>query len=97
MGQVWDNLQEIDLHKNFLSSIDILNQFRNLKLIKASDNYIQEINLNLQRLEDLDLHNNYITKFPLLHQLPKITKLNLNANKIEDFRVDFKPPSSLSL
>ena len=71
-GILWDSLQEIDLHKNFLSSIDVLNQFRNLKVIKASDNYITEINLNLQRLEDLDLHNNYIYKMPLLHSLPKI-------------------------
>lgn len=98
MGTIqWDSLAEINLHKNFLSSIDVLNHFRNLREIRASDNYIQEINLNLQRLEVLDLNNNYICKFPILHSLPKISRLNLNTNKIFDFRVDFKPPSSVSL
>ena len=29
--------------------------------------------------------------------MPKIQKLNLNGNKITEFRVEFKPPSSLSL
>ena len=67
LGVDWEYLVEVNLHKNFLSSIDILNSFRNIRIIKASNNYIQEINLNLQKLEDLDLQNNYITNFPLLH------------------------------
>ena len=66
-GIQWDNLMEIDLYKNYLSSIDILNQFKNLRYIRASDNYIEEISLNLQRLEELDLHNNYLNKFPLIN------------------------------
>ena len=45
----------------------------------------------------LDLHNNYVSKFPILHSLPRIQRINLNSNKISDFRVDFKPPSSLAL
>ena len=46
-GLLWESLSEIDLHKNYLSSIDVLNQFRNLKTITAADNYIEQINLNL--------------------------------------------------
>ncbi len=73
MGTIqWDSLTDINLHKNDLVSIDVLNHFRNLREIRASNNYINEINLNLQRLEILDVHNNYISKFPILHSLPKI-------------------------
>lgn len=95
---MWDNVVEINVQKNFLSSIDVLNHFSNLRFLIASDNYIHEVSLNLPKLEELDLHNNFISRFPLLNQLNKLRLLNLNSNRIEDFRgVDFKPPSSLSL
>ena len=67
LSDLWENTQEVNLSKNFLSSIDVLNQFRNLRFLIASENYIVEVSLNLPRLEKLDLKKNFIVKFPILH------------------------------
>ena len=44
------NLMKIDVSKNYLDSIDILNQLQRLKVIVASDNYIRAVNLQLPKL-----------------------------------------------
>jgi len=90
-------MQTIDVSQNYILSVDVLNQFRNVTIINASHNYIQDIALNLAKLQDLNLSNNFLTKFPLLHHLPKIKKLDLSSNKITEIKVDFKPPASTSL
>lgn len=97
LTDLWENTLEVNLSKNFLSSIDVLNQFRSLRYLTASENYIIEVSLNLPRLEKLDLRQNFIGKFPLLHQLPKLRDLDLSHNRLEDFKTDFKSPSCLSL
>lgn len=61
---------KIDISKNYLDNIDILNNYQRLKVIIASDNYIRTVNLQLPKLQDLDLRNNFIEKVPILSQMP---------------------------
>ena len=39
------NLQKVDISKNYLDNIDVLNSLKRLKVIVASDNYIRAVNL----------------------------------------------------
>jgi len=94
---LWEALLEINLHSNYLPSIDLLNQFRNLRKINASHNYIVEVNLNLQRLEHLELSNNYILRFPILNLLPKLKTIDLNSNKIQELKFDFSSQNQQNL
>jgi Leucine-rich repeat (LRR) protein len=91
LANMWENTLEISVRKNYISSIEVLNQFSNLRFLDASENYLQEVSLNLPRLEKLDLRHNFIARFPFLHQLPRLKVLSLAHNRLEDFRVDFKP------
>ena len=76
----WEGLFEVNMNKNYLSSIEQLNKFRNLKAISASNNYIYEVHLELGRLESLDLTNNYLSEVPNLTGTPKLMELNLTSN-----------------
>jgi fumarylacetoacetate (FAA) hydrolase family protein len=44
------NLQEINIQKNFLNNIDILNKMHRLRKINAGDNYLANVNLQLSKL-----------------------------------------------
>ena len=64
-GKAWSDLDEIHLNRNMLNNIDMISRFQNLRVIDASNNYIEEVALHsLQKLERLDLSNNYLKKFP---------------------------------
>jgi Leucine-rich repeat (LRR) protein len=52
-----------------VSNIDILNQYKNLETIDASNCYIEDVNFNLPKLVRLDLSNNYLRKFPILENM----------------------------
>lgn len=97
LASMWDSVLEIDVSRNMISSIDSLNQFRNLKILRASENYILEVNLTQPRLEELYLEDNQIRRFPLLTQLHKIRVVNLSKNRLEEFKAEFKAPSCNSL
>ncbi len=45
LSSMWDSVLEIDISRNMISQIDTLNQFRNLKILKASENYILDVSL----------------------------------------------------
>ena len=94
---MWDTVTEINISHNELISLEGLSNFKVLRYLNASFNFLTEANLNLPRLEELHLESNHISKFPLLNQLHRIRILNLNANRIEAFKVEFRPPSCLSL
>ena len=65
-----------------VSNIDILNQYKNLETIDASNCYIEDVNFNLPKLVRLDLSNNYLRKFPILENMQRLVYLNLNSNKL---------------
>ena len=75
---------KIDLSRNYLDNIDVLNLLPYLKHVIAPDNYIQSINLQLPYLLELDLRNNFISKMPNLVLMPLLKVLILNANNISE-------------
>ena len=91
----WNNLEEIYLNRNMINNIDLLGRFTNLRVIDASNNYIEEVILFLERLERLDLSNNYLKEFPLLENgMKKLKILNLNSNRLVGIRqviIDYTP------
>ena len=91
----WNNLEEIYLNRNMINNIDLLGNFTNLRVIDASNNYIEEVILFLERLERLDLSNNYLKEFPLLENgMKKLKILNLNSNRLVGIRqviIDYTP------
>ena len=82
--EIIKELQIVRLSKNYLSSIDLLNRFLNLRKISAGYNYISSVKLSLPKLMELDLKNNYLTKVPYLNLFPNLRVLNVRANKIEE-------------
>jgi Leucine-rich repeat (LRR) protein len=80
------NLRDIQLSRNMVSNIDILNQYKNLETIDASNCYIEDVNFNLPKLVRLDLSNNYLRKFPILENMQRLVYLNLNSNKLVEFQ-----------
>jgi len=58
--EITENLQVINLSKNYLSNIDLLNRFASLRKISAGYNYIPEVKLSLSKLVELDLRNNFL-------------------------------------
>jgi len=69
-----------------INNIDVLNQYTNLRIINATNCYIEEVNLKLPKLESLDLSNNFLKNFPILANMQKLKVLNLNSNKLFDFK-----------
>jgi len=78
-----------------INNIDLLGRFTNLRVIDASNNYIEEVTLFLERLESLNLSNNYLKEFPLLENgMKKLKILNLNSNRLVGIRqviIDYTP------
>jgi len=72
----------LDVSRNSLVNIDALDEFENLKKIKASSNYIAGCNLRLFNLKKLDLAHNYLKEMPELHFIPQLTDLNISDNLI---------------
>lgn len=99
----WNNLQEINISRNLLINIDILNMYINLKQIDASSNYIETVDLNLSKLQVLNLSNNHLEEFPDIIPCKKLFKLNLASNKIQsmedltDGRFPYSDMQSLNL
>ena len=58
LSSMWDSVIEIDVSRNMISQIDALNQFRNLKILRASENYILDVSLTQPRLEEVYLEHN---------------------------------------
>jgi Leucine-rich repeat (LRR) protein len=71
---------------NMLNTIEVLNKFGSLRVIIATNCYIEEVNLRLPKLEVLDLSNNFIKNFPILASMHKLKALNLNSNKLVDLK-----------
>ena len=96
----WQNLSKINVSRNMLISIDILEMYHNLKMIDASTNYIQSVELNLPKLKELKLANNHLTQFPDIVTCKRLTFLDLSNNKIEsieDLRGNKFPHSELQV
>ena len=79
-------LEELHLQRNMLCNIDILNAQLNLRVLDASDNYLEEVNLKIPKLQTLNLQNNYLKKFPVLQNMNNLRYLNLNSNQLVDFK-----------
>ena len=58
LSSMWDSVVEIDVSRNMISQIDALNQFRNLKILRASENYILDVSLTQPRMEEIYLEHN---------------------------------------
>ena len=65
-------LQEIDLSDNQLRSITELSRFTALRVLVASRNRLELVQLALPRLTRLDLSGNQLADLPPLHQLPRL-------------------------
>ena len=63
-NQPWANLEELNVSRNMISNLAGINEFENLRIINASNNYIEEVSINIYKLEQLDLQFNYIKAFP---------------------------------
>ena len=53
-----EKLEEVVVDNNKLKSIDILQNFRNIRLISATNNMIVGVNIDLPRLRELNLSYN---------------------------------------
>lgn len=82
----WESLEQVHLTKNHLLNIDAIGQFQNLRIVDASNNYIEEVRLSLPKLESLNLMNNYLMRFPMLKNMKNLKHLDLTSNKITDFK-----------
>ena len=51
VGHKWNILQEIDVSRNQLFTIEVLNEFKNIKILRASNNRIVEVFCILPNLE----------------------------------------------
>ena len=61
----WHILQEVNLSFNMLTNIDVLEYFPNIRVINASNCYIQEFKCDsLKQLRNVDLSDNNIKVFP---------------------------------
>jgi Leucine-rich repeat (LRR) protein len=78
----WNILEEINLSKNLLLSIDVLNMYPNLKILIANNCYIEELNLSLPKLQHLDVNSNNIKVFPVLTNMLELSHLDLGNNKL---------------
>lgn len=82
----WESLEQLHLTKNHLLNIDAIDKFQNLRIVDASNNYIEEVSLSLPKLESLNLMNNYLMRFPKLKNMKNLKFLDLTSNKITDFK-----------
>jgi Leucine-rich repeat (LRR) protein len=82
----WTSLEAAHLNRNLINSISVLNKFHNLKVINATNCYIEEVSLKLPKLEELDLSNNFLKSFPTLINMQKLRHLSLNSNKLMDLQ-----------
>ena len=77
--------REIDLSKNELISVAVLNRFLQLRSINASGNSIAigaGVVLRLPKLVELDLSENRLVAVPPLTELPSLQVLRLQRNQI---------------
>lgn len=80
----WPQLEVVNLVGNDLHSIDILNNFPNIKILLCSKNFIISTVLQqLKKLEVLDLSYNNLDQIPDLRELVKLEELNLKNNEIK--------------
>lgn len=63
-NQSWANLEELNISRNMISNLAGLDEFENLRIINASNNYIEELSVNIYKLENLDVQYNYLKAFP---------------------------------
>jgi hypothetical protein len=90
----YQNIVTLDVSKNSISVLK-LKGYNCLEKIKASENLITKIELNLQNLKKLDLSMNLITRMFEMNSIPNIEELNLNKNSITRISYeDFKPAKS---
>ena len=78
----WEQLEYVDVSGNQLLNIDILNIYRNIRVLMASNNHIYATSLSLSRLEVLDLNYNDLDEIPRLNGIPRLEKLMLKQNEI---------------
>ncbi|GAB9465102.1 hypothetical protein Gpo141_00002521 [Globisporangium polare] len=79
-------VEQINLHGNFLESMDGLEAFSNVVELCLSNNFIQEVSFNaleqLVHLRILDLSANSITSTLGFPQLPRLEELSLAHNSL---------------
>jgi hypothetical protein len=91
LRQRFINLTYLDVSKNSLS-IMRLRGYVYLDFLKATENMISKVELNLPKLKKLDLSQNMIEKLFELNNLPNLEELRLNKNSISKITYeDFKP------
>ena len=78
----WPTLKEVYISRNMIQSLDTLNDYRSLKIIDASHNFISEVSLALPKLTLLNLQYNRLTEFPKFENCNKLYELNLNSNEL---------------
>ena len=83
------DLLKVDFSQNMLESIDWLDQFKQLKSIRAVRCFIRYVNLYLPRLQELDLRNNFIERMPSLRNMPNMQAIYLKANNMNELNLDF--------
>ena len=79
----WNILEKINVSKNQIVSIDILNNYPKLLHINANNCYITRVQLKLKHLISLDLSHNFLKEFPNL-QTPHLEVINLNSNSMRN-------------
>jgi len=50
-NKYWPILEEVYINRNMINNIDLLGKFSKLRIIDASNNYIEEVELKLDNLE----------------------------------------------
>ena len=85
------NLTHLDVSNNSLSIMRIRGYIY-LDFLKATQNMITKVELNLPKLRKLNLSQNMIEKIFELNNLPNLEELRLNKNSISRITYeDFKP------
>ena len=97
-NQSWANLEELNISRNMISNLAGLDEFENLRIINASNNYIEELSVNIYKLEHLDVQYNYLKAFPDIAGCKQLRILNLHSNRLVDFKdVNLSPLSRIKI
>jgi hypothetical protein len=78
------NLEEIDFSNNQLTGRIELNKCKKLRILKGSDNMLEEVAFENSVLESVDLSNNQLTRFQCSYNTSTLKSVNVANNLLSE-------------
>ncbi len=79
------SLEDLDISKNFIDSIDDLGSLENLQNLNSSENLLENVDVlrNFEKLESLILADNKISSIPNLTRNSKMSFMEISGNRLD--------------